>query len=65
MGDTKVLIYSSNLTVAASSPSIFFLPPFPVTVSPDVLGQEFQWVDDIVVDDQDAKDFHLLKKELI
>ena len=58
-------ICSPDLTVAASSPSIFFLPPFPVTVSPDVLGQEFQWVSNIVVDDQDAKDFHLLKEELI
>jgi len=56
---------SPNLTVAASSSSIFFLPPFLVTVSPDVLGQEFQWVDDIVVDDQDAKDFHLFKEKLI
>jgi len=39
---TSPLLCSPNLTVAASSLSIFSLPPFPVAVSPGVLGQEFQ-----------------------
>ena len=62
---TSPLPCSPNLTVAASSLSIFSLPPFPVAVSLGALGQEFQWVNNMVVDDQDAKYFHLLKEELI